>query len=129
MYIATFFNILGGFKVVAIILNKYYHISYLSSDWPMSSTIDQSDDSFQNGVWNIRNQENTFKIKTTSIFPVHGPASLILMSKYEVTEFFGRFPNNILQTERLVLDENYKHISCSQTCHININEQIIMRVS
>ena len=49
MYIATFFNILGGFKAVAIIVNKYcHHISYLSSDWPMSSTIDQSDNSFQN---------------------------------------------------------------------------------
>ena len=26
--------------------------------------------------------EGWFKMKTTSIFPVHGPASLILMSKY-----------------------------------------------
>ena len=44
-----FFNILGGFKAVAIIVNKHcHHISYLSSDWPTSSTIDQSDDSFQN---------------------------------------------------------------------------------
>ena len=35
--------------MVAIIVNKYcHHISYLSSDWPTSSTIDQSDDSFQN---------------------------------------------------------------------------------
>ena len=49
MYIATFLNILGGFKAVAIIANKYcHHISYLSSDRPTSSTIDQSDDSFQN---------------------------------------------------------------------------------
>ena len=36
-------------RVEAIIVNKYcHHISYLSSDWPTSSTIDQSDDSFQN---------------------------------------------------------------------------------
>ena len=43
-----FFNMLGGFKAIAIIVNKYCpHISYLSSDWPTSSTIDQSDDSFQ----------------------------------------------------------------------------------
>ena len=35
--------------MVAIIVNKYcHHVSYLSSDWPTSSTIDQSDDSFQN---------------------------------------------------------------------------------
>ena len=48
-YIATFFNILGGFKAVAIIVNKYcHHIAYLSSDWQTSSTVDQSDDSFQN---------------------------------------------------------------------------------
>ena len=74
--------------MVAIIVNKYcHHISYLPSDWPTSSTIDQSDDSFQNGVWNICGQENIFKMKTTSIFPVHRPASLILMSKYKVTEF------------------------------------------
>ena len=47
MYIPMFFNILGGFKVVAIIVNKYcHHISYLSSDWLTSSTIDQSDDNF-----------------------------------------------------------------------------------
>ena len=46
-----FSNILGGFKVVAIIENKYcHHISFLSSDWPTSSSIDQSDDSFQNVV-------------------------------------------------------------------------------
>ena len=38
MYIAMFFNILGGFKVVTIIVNKYCHnISYLSSDLPTSS--------------------------------------------------------------------------------------------
>ena len=46
MYIVMFFNILGGFKAVAIIVNKY--ISYISSDWPTSSVIDQSDESFQN---------------------------------------------------------------------------------
>ena len=35
--------------MVAISVNKYcHHISYLSSDWQTSSTIDQSDDSFQN---------------------------------------------------------------------------------
>ena len=42
-------NILGDFKKVAIIVNIYcHHISYLFSDWATSSTIDQSDDSFQN---------------------------------------------------------------------------------
>ena len=71
--------------MVAIIVNKYcHHISYLCSDWPTSSTIDQSDDSFLYDRFAVN---NTFKMKTTSIFPVHGPASLILMSKYEVTEF------------------------------------------
>ena len=38
------------------------HTSYLPSDWPTSSIIDQSDDSFQNGVWNIRGQEDIWKI-------------------------------------------------------------------
>ena len=35
--------------VLFLVVNKYcHHISYLSFDWPTSSTIDQSDDSFQN---------------------------------------------------------------------------------
>ena len=35
---------------------------------------------------------------TTSIFPVHGLASLILMSKYaQSRQFFVGFPDNILQ--------------------------------
>ena len=42
-----------------------------------------------------------FKMKTTSIFPVHGLASLILMSKYaQSRQFFvgvSHFPDNILQ--------------------------------
>ena len=39
-----------------------------------------------------------FKMKTTSIFPVHGLASLILMSKYKQSrQFFGGFSDNILQ--------------------------------
>ena len=39
-----------------------------------------------------------FKMKTTSIFPVHGLASLILMSKYAQSwQFFRGFPDNILQ--------------------------------
>ena len=39
-----------------------------------------------------------FKMKTTSIFPVHGLASLILMSKYaQSRQFFEGFPDNILQ--------------------------------
>ena len=38
-----------------------------------------------------------FKMKTTSIFPVQGLASLILMSKYAHSwQFFVRFPDNIL---------------------------------
>ena len=37
-------------------------------------------------------------MKTTSIFPVHGLASLILMSKYaQSRQFFRGFPDNILQ--------------------------------
>ena len=48
MYCYVFQCISGGFKAVAIIVNRYcHHISYLSSDWPTSSTIEQSDDSFQ----------------------------------------------------------------------------------
>ena len=39
-----------------------------------------------------------FKMKTTSIFPVHGLASLLLMSKYAHSQqFFRGFPDNILQ--------------------------------
>ena len=39
-----------------------------------------------------------FKMKNTSIFPVHGLASLILMSKYaQSRQFFVGFPDNILQ--------------------------------
>ena len=72
--------------MVAIIVNKYcHHLSYLSSDWPVSSTTDQSVDSFQ--IYDRFAINNTFKMKTTSIFLVHGPGSLILMRKYEVTEF------------------------------------------
>ena len=44
-------------------------------------------------------------MKTTSIFPVHGPASLILMSKYARTrQFFEEVSRQIeiLQIERLV---------------------------
>ena len=85
MYIATFFNILWVFNVVAIIVNKYcHHISYLSYDWLTSSTVDQSYDCFLYDRFVVN---NTFKMKTTSIFPVSGPASLMLMSKYDVTEF------------------------------------------
>ena len=37
-------------------------------------------------------------MKTTSIFPVHALASLILMRKYaQSQQFFGGFPDNILQ--------------------------------
>ena len=39
-----------------------------------------------------------FKMKTTSIFPVHGLTSLILMSKYEQSpQFFRGFRDNNLQ--------------------------------
>ena len=40
-----FFNILGSFKAVAIIVITFL---IFFSDLPMSSAIDQSDDSFQN---------------------------------------------------------------------------------
>ena len=41
--------------------------------------------------------QDWFKMKTTSIFPVHGLASLILMSKYaQLWQFFVGFPDNIL---------------------------------
>ena len=38
-----------------------------------------------------------FKMKTTSIFPVHELASLILINKYaQSRQFFRGFPDNIL---------------------------------
>ena len=38
-----------------------------------------------------------FKMKTTSIFPAHELASLILISKYaQSRQFFRGFPDNIL---------------------------------
>ena len=42
--------------------------------------------------------QSWFKMKSTSIFPVHGLASLILMSKHaQSLQFFEEFPDNILQ--------------------------------
>ena len=42
--------------------------------------------------------QGLFKMKTTSIFPVYGLASLTLMSKYaQSRQFFVGFPDNILQ--------------------------------
>ena len=53
-------------------------------------------------------------MKTTSIFPVHGLASLILMSKYaQSRQFFVGFLDNILQgwfkmkTTSIIVEINY----------------------
>ena len=55
--------------------------------------------------------------------PLRGLASLILMSKYaQSRQFFGGVAWQ--HFTRLVKGENYQHISCPQTCLININEQI-----
>ena len=51
-------------------------------------------------LWGFRNNilQGWFKMKTTSIFPVHGLASLILMSKYtQSRQFFVGFRDNIIQ--------------------------------
>ena len=52
-------------------------------------------------LWGFRNNilQGWFKMKTTSIFPVHGLASLILMSKYaQSRQFVVGFRDNILQS-------------------------------
>ena len=50
-----------------------------------------------------------FKMKTTSIFPVHKLASLILISKYaQSRQFFRGFPDNILVFCRLA-NQNRGH--------------------
>ena len=78
-----FFNIFGGFKAVAIIVNKYcHHISYLSSDWPMSSTIDQSHDSFQNVAVLFSNFCNS-----SSVYVVQTKQSKQLQNKRRHTYF------------------------------------------
>ena len=67
-------------------------------------------------------------MKTTSIFPVHGLASLTLMSTCAVTAVLCGVSPTIYFT-RLVKDENYQHISCSRTYSLKFDFEMRRHIS
>ena len=83
-------------------------------------------------LWGLSRQyilQGWFKMKTTSIFPVHGLASLTLMSKHAQSRQFFVGVSPTIYFTRLVKDENYQHISCSRTYSLKFDFEMRRHIS